>query len=192
MNIKFIQTYKAKVAKKLGIKFAEAPTDRGLLQYTGDLVVGTDVYLVAPNGDLEPAPDGDYVHEDGRVIVVINGRVSEINGEANNNLDPDPLANVEGEVTEANVVDVVAEVVEIVSDIADEVINIERELEPYKKMSDEFKAMTSRIQKLEKDLAAATKANGKPVTTTTKKPEQFQKTGTQADRATAFMQWRNK
>lgn len=48
-------------------------TDKGVLSFTGDLAVGTAVTL-----DGNPAPDGEYTAEDGRVIVVAAGVVSEI------------------------------------------------------------------------------------------------------------------
>ena len=48
-------------------------TDKGVLSFTGDLAVGTAVTL-----DGNPAPDGEYTAEDGRVIVVAAGVVSEL------------------------------------------------------------------------------------------------------------------
>ena len=75
--------------KKALLQFAEVTTDKGTLTIDGELAVGVDVYI----GD-ENAPDGEYVLEDGRIIVVVEGKVSEIKEE-----DPaeptEPVANAE-------------------------------------------------------------------------------------------------
>lgn len=181
--IKAIQSFKIEAAKKLKLKFAEAATDKGVLQYDGDLVDGTDVFMMMPDGVLEPAPDGEYIHEDGREIIVVDGRVAEIRGEANMELNPTEAEAIEDNVTDANVVDVVSEVVEVIKDIADEVVAIEEELVAFRKMSKEF-------AKLKADFAAATRPKGAPVTTTTKQPEQFKKVDDMQSRREQFMQFR--
>lgn len=52
-------------------------TDKGELTYTGELAVGTEVFVVDENGESIPAEDGDY-KVDGKTIKVIDGKVSEI------------------------------------------------------------------------------------------------------------------
>lgn len=52
-------------------------TDKGELTYTGELAVGTEVFVVDENGESIPAEDGDY-KVDGKVIKVVDGKVSEI------------------------------------------------------------------------------------------------------------------
>ena len=52
-------------------------TDKGDLTYTGDLAVGTDVFVVGEDGESAPAADGDY-KVDGKTIKVVDGKVSEI------------------------------------------------------------------------------------------------------------------
>ena len=59
--------------KKALLQFAEVVTDKGTLTIDGELAVGVDVYV----GD-EVAADGEYVLEDGRIVVVTEGKVSEI------------------------------------------------------------------------------------------------------------------
>ena len=59
--------------KKALLQFAEVVTDKGTLTIDGELAVGVGVYI----GD-EPAADGEYVLEDGRIVVVTEGKVSEI------------------------------------------------------------------------------------------------------------------
>lgn len=53
-------------------------TDKGVLSYEGELVVGTDVNVAGENGEEVKAPDGEYIAEDGRTIVVADGKVIEI------------------------------------------------------------------------------------------------------------------
>lgn len=59
---------------RLIAKFAEVKTDKGVLIYDNELAV--DVEVVTEEG--EPAADGEYLVEDGRTIVVANGKVAEI------------------------------------------------------------------------------------------------------------------
>lgn len=61
---------------KLLLKFAEVETDKGLLTYEGELVVGNEVFI-EKDGELIPAEDGEYVAED-KTIVVKDGKVAEI------------------------------------------------------------------------------------------------------------------
>lgn len=53
-------------------------TDKGVLSYDGELAVGTEVTVAGENGEEVAAPDGEYVAEDGRTIVVAEGKVTEI------------------------------------------------------------------------------------------------------------------
>lgn len=52
-------------------------TDKGDLTYTGELAVGTEVFVVGEDGESTPAADGDYKVE-GKTIKVADGKVSEI------------------------------------------------------------------------------------------------------------------
>lgn len=78
--------------KKALLQFAEVVTDKGTLTIDGELAVGVDVYI----GD-EPAADGEYVLEDGRIVVVVEGKVSEIKeAEPAEPTEPaEPVANAE-------------------------------------------------------------------------------------------------
>lgn len=78
--------------KKALLQFAEVVTDKGTLTIDGELAVGVDVYV----GD-EPAADGEYVLEDGRIVVVTEGKVSEIKEAepAEPNEPAEPVANAE-------------------------------------------------------------------------------------------------
>ena len=64
-----------KLARML-MKFAEVETDKGLLTYEGELVVGNEVFI-EKDGELIPAEDGEYVAED-KTIIVKDGKIAEI------------------------------------------------------------------------------------------------------------------
>ena len=55
-------------------------TDKGNLEWDGedDLKAGDAVYITDEEGNRNAAPDGDYTTEDGKVIVVVDGKVAEI------------------------------------------------------------------------------------------------------------------
>ena len=56
-------------------------TDKGKLEWDNEdenLKAGDDVFITDEDGNRKPAPDGDYTTEDGKVIVVVDGKVSEI------------------------------------------------------------------------------------------------------------------
>ena len=60
-------------------KFGRIATDNGELVWEGegDLAEGAAVFVEGEEG-LTPAPDGEYRTEDGKIIVVVEGRVAEI------------------------------------------------------------------------------------------------------------------
>lgn len=74
---------------RLIAKFAEVSTDKGTLIYDDELAVGIEV--TDENGEV-PA-DGEYTAEDGRIIVVTEGKVTELR-------DPEPEETVDDAVEE--------------------------------------------------------------------------------------------
>lgn len=75
---------------KMLAKFSDLKTSNGVLTWDSDedLKAGMDVYVMDENGEYAPAADGDYVTEDGKTIVVKEGRVESIT---------DPKAEVDPE-----------------------------------------------------------------------------------------------
>lgn len=65
---------------KLFQEMASITTDKGVLSWDGDedLKAGDRVYILNESGERSDAADGDYATEDGKVIVVADGVVSEI------------------------------------------------------------------------------------------------------------------
>lgn len=85
---------------KFLLKFAEVETDKGLLTYEGELVVGNEVFI-EKDGELIPAEDGEYVAKD-KTIVVKDGKIAEIVEINNEDTQPSPEEGVmiEGEDVE--------------------------------------------------------------------------------------------
>ena len=69
----------ARLAKAI-VNLGNITTDKGILSWDGeeDLKAGDSVYIEDAEGNRTPAADGDYVSEDGKTIVVVDGKVSEI------------------------------------------------------------------------------------------------------------------
>ena len=109
--------------KKALLQFAEVVTDKGTLTIDGELAVGVDVYI----GD-EPAADGEYVLEDGRIVVVVEGKVSEIKeAEPAEPTEPaEPVANAEPTDTSAQAV--INELTAKVADLEAELIEKENKI----------------------------------------------------------------
>ena len=77
-NISFMSKLKDRI-KSLLMQFATVKTDKGDLVYnTESLEVGSEVYTEDENGENVPAADGEYILEDGRTVVVAEGKVTEI------------------------------------------------------------------------------------------------------------------
>lgn len=73
------QKFKAELAKILA-EFANITTDKGILAWEGedDIKEGVEVFIEGEEGEKTPAPDEEYVTEDGKTIVVKDGKVAEI------------------------------------------------------------------------------------------------------------------
>ena len=65
---------------EVGDEFGSKATDKGTLEWDGneDLKAGDAVFITNEEGERVAAPDGDYTTEDGKVIKVVDGKVSEI------------------------------------------------------------------------------------------------------------------
>lgn len=65
---------------KLLQEFGNVTTDKGIISWDGDedLKAGDSVYVEDSEGNRTPAADGDYNTDDNKVIVVVDGKVSEI------------------------------------------------------------------------------------------------------------------
>ena len=60
------------------VKLTDVKTKDGIiLNFEGELAVGTEIFIIAENGST-PAPDAEYILEDGSKIKVVEGKVDEI------------------------------------------------------------------------------------------------------------------
>ena len=124
-----------KLAKML-LKFGSIQTDNGELQYEGELEVGLEVFI-EQDGELIPAPDGEYKSED-KTITVESGRISSIV-----EVEPEESAEEPVEVEQEE---------EQPTDVDSETPETNDELEALKKENEELKA---KIAELEAQLAEA-------------------------------------
>ena len=71
---------KSKILELLGrqVKFADAKLADGTMVQAEAFEVGKELRVVAEDGGTSVAPDGEHTLEDGSVIVVANGLISEI------------------------------------------------------------------------------------------------------------------
>jgi hypothetical protein len=72
MNTKLFQL------AKLIMKFSNVSTDKGELIIDGELAINVDVMITDENGEVISAPDGDYLTDDNKTIVIKDGKVVEI------------------------------------------------------------------------------------------------------------------
>ena len=74
-----LSKFKATLAKMLQ-EFGNVTTDKGIIAWDGDddLKAGDSVYIEDADGNRTTAEDGDYKTTDNKVIVVVDGKVSEI------------------------------------------------------------------------------------------------------------------
>lgn len=74
-------TQRLRIALKsiLNFQMGEVKTDKSVLVFDGEeLKEGMEVFVLDEEGNAVPAEDGDYTTEDGKVIKVVEGKVSEI------------------------------------------------------------------------------------------------------------------
>ncbi len=132
-----IRVAEGKVAEIADVEEAEAPeqelasvaTDKGELIYDGELAEGAAVQVAGENGENAPAPDGEYLAEDGRVIVVKDGKVAEIREpetEVEQAEEEAPEGNEEIEALKAELADLKARFEELEGVVAQQAAVIEK------------------------------------------------------------------
>lgn len=75
--MKIAEKLKVALKRMLALELGRVSTDKGELVYDGELAVGIEVFVEDENGELQPAPDGEYATENS-VITVKEGKVAEI------------------------------------------------------------------------------------------------------------------
>lgn len=75
---KIIEKIKVFLSEEVAVKLTDVKTKDGIiLNFDGELSVGTEIFIVAEDGST-PAPDAEYILEDGSKIKVVDGKVAEI------------------------------------------------------------------------------------------------------------------
>jgi regulator of replication initiation timing len=154
---KVIVVVDGKVAE---IKDAEAEvdsemiqTDKGKLEWDNeeeDLKEGDAVYITDEEGNRNPAPDGDYTTEDGKVIRVADGKVTEI---------VDDKAEVAPEMDETE---------DRIQELEDRIKELEAENAALKEENDSLKANLTKMKKM---------SAAKPAHQEVKQEQKMSKTG---------------
>ena len=152
-----LELIKTKLAKIL-FQFETIKTDKGVLEYDGELKVDTKVYVTDENGERKDVEDGNYITEDETTIVVANGVVVEIIEKQEELPTEEPTEEVTEELTEEVVEEVTEEPTE---EVTEEVVEdgIEKEIESLKYQLEELKnkledfavLIKTMIEKNEKD-----------------------------------------
>ena len=135
------KTMRLKLAKMLQA-FGEQNTDKGILMYEGELAIDVEVFIQDEAGEVVPAPDGEYKSEDGKVIVVSGGKVSELK-EAEKPAEEAPVEQAEEPIEEAPKEepqpDKVAELEAIIAEKDAEIEKLKAEIEAMKAENTELK-----------------------------------------------------
>lgn len=78
--MKITERLKVVLKSILSLQMGEVNTDKGNLIWDSenDLEQGMEVFVRDENDEIVAAPDGEYVTEDGKAIVVAEGKVAEI------------------------------------------------------------------------------------------------------------------
>ena len=145
-----LELIKTKLAKIL-FQFETIKTDKGVLEYDGELKVDTKVYVTDENGERKDVEDGNYITEDETTIVVANGVVVEIIEKQEELPTEEPTEEVTEELTEEVVEEVTEEPTE---EVTEEVVEdgIEKEIESLKYQLEDFAVLIkTMVEKNEKD-----------------------------------------
>ena len=126
--------------KKLLVKLASVETEKGTIYFADELAVGVEVFV--DNENVEPAADGEYTLEDGRIVVVADGKVTEIK-EAEKEEEVETPAETEVEAEDEEVV--VEEPAEPTEPEKDEVAELKAEVENLKAEIEAIKETLAKI-----------------------------------------------
>lgn len=140
-----------RVLAKIVAKFTELTTDKGVLTYEGELEIGKDVYLLNEDGEVTDVPEGEYVAEDGRTIVVVDSKVSEIR-EVAEEMAEEPIAEPEGEIKDDVDIHNLAAEVERIKD------ELEHKKEEIAELKDRVAALEGKADNTEETLRAMSAA----------------------------------
>ena len=118
----FTSTFGTQTTEVVTETFATVKTAEGVeLTVEGELAVGSKVTMQDTSGQLVPAPEGAHTLEDGTVIVILNGAISEINPKAEA-----PEVEVEVEQTTADFTNQFNTITEVLNSLTARIEGIEK------------------------------------------------------------------
>ncbi len=126
---------KLQLAKMLDLEFASIATDKGPLQYDGELAEGTEVFFTDKEGSLAIPDDGNYI-AGGQTITVENGIVTAVSeGEGSGLKKPASMKGGKRQKMNGEYVDVETfnELAATVQTLLDEITKIKEENGNFKK-----------------------------------------------------------
>ena len=145
-------------------QYGSVATDKGVLNWDGeeDLKAGDKVFTEGEDGQRAAVADGEYVTEDGKTIVVVDGSVSEIRdpeaevegacgeGEEQKNEEGEEVANPDGgEEGVKEAVEGLRKEVDELFDIVDKILNsmgtTRDEIESLRSQNTELKAQVEKL-----------------------------------------------
>jgi phage-related protein len=120
MNIKkeLVSTFRNLLSAYFGKVYSDSEVK------ISDRIVGGVVEIIAPDGTLSPAIDGEYLMEDGFTFTVKDGKIESIIGS-----DGQPIVEIQPEeMTDYTEPSITGETTETKMDITEDVVNIESSL----------------------------------------------------------------
>jgi uncharacterized coiled-coil protein SlyX len=158
MNIKneLVKSLKNLVSAYFGTVYTEAQIK------VSDKVVGGIVEMIAPDGTLTPAADGDYVLEDGFAFTVKDGKILSIVGEEpvvedmSNHTDPTMTGETKMDITE-DVKTVESSLFDLYNQVMAQEDRIKYLEEKIMSMEETLNGMTSTSMESEKTIATFNK-----------------------------------
>lgn len=138
---------------KLLAAFRDIKTDKAVLTYDGEyLVAGKEVYVADENGEYTPALDGEYLTEDGKVIVVKEGKVESITDPKAEVEAADPIVETDGvKETETDAIDAIHREINELYNIVDKLI---KEVADLKGKSEATEKTVEKMSKISASLSA--------------------------------------
>lgn len=143
MSMKITEKLKVVLKSVLSIQMGEVKTDKLVMTFDAEeLAEGLEVFTTDGNGEIIPVADGEYTAEDGRIIVVAEGKVTEIREEE---------IKVEEEIIEIDTPaeDPVEEIVEEVIDVKELKAKMDEIAGALGEILNSVKALEGRIEEVE-------------------------------------------
>lgn len=168
--MKITERLKVMLKNILSIKMGEVNTDKGRLVWDGeeDLKAGDEVFQIVDD-EPKPAEDGEYITDDGKTIVVAEGKVAEIKDPEAEVAPEEPVEEVSVEAAEEELPEPAdePEIVEEPVEEEDRIANLEDKvnaiLEGLNEIVNAIAGLEGRISEVEGKLASVEAPAAEPI-----------------------------